>query len=565
MRTVIALQLALMVVAVSGCAVPASRPSTPSSAGPAANAGRTLVMASWVEPTSLSQKEVPVSGAANDGGARAPFNAGLTAIDAAERVVPYLAEAVPELNTESWTVSPDGRMETAYRLRPDARWHDGAPLTADDFVFASQVYQTPELGYASSLPISEIEEIVALDARTVLIRWRRPYPDADRLTVALLPALPKHLLEEPFTNGPLQAFTGNAYWTTQYVGLGPWQLVQWEPGTAIEGVAFAQHVLGKPKIERIRLRFMSDANTVLSNVLAGEIQLTFPFAIYPEQGQVLRQQGWNGVVLNNPSGWRRVEIQHRPDFVSPRAIADVRVRRAFAFATDRQAMNETAFLGENIITDTPIPASAPYAAEVARVTRPYAYDPRQADQLLGDAGFTKGSDGIYSNAEGRLAVEVKTQAAASFANELGVMADAWQRVGLEVSQVSVPLTLSRNPQVRGSFPAFYIGEGGVGDSLFAGLTSRSVSRPENNWAGSNRGGYANPEFDRLYELFSRSLVRAERDRYAVEMARILNEDVAAISLYFSSNVVAVAAGLTGPSPWGVGSAVTWNMAVWDWS
>jgi peptide/nickel transport system substrate-binding protein len=227
-------------------------------------------------------------------------------------------------------------------------------------------------------------------------------------------------------------------------------------------------------------------------------------------------------------------------------------------------MNEAAFLGENIITDTPIPPSAPYFAQVAQATQRYDYDPRQAAEALQTAGFTRGPDGVWGNADGRLVVEVKTQAAASFANELGVMADGWQRAGVEVSQVSVPLSLSRNPEVRGSFPAFYIGEGGVGESLFAGLTTRSVSRPENNWAGSNRGGYANPDYDRLYDGFSRSLVRAERDRYAVQLAQVLTQDVAAISLYFSSNVVAVAPELTGPTTWGVGSAVTWNMPAWRW-
>src|SRR2546430_12749011 len=52
----------------------------------------------------------------------------------------------PELGTDTWRVAADGTMETAYRLRGQLAWHDGAPLTSDDFVFAWQVYATPELG-----------------------------------------------------------------------------------------------------------------------------------------------------------------------------------------------------------------------------------------------------------------------------------------------------------------------------------------------------------------------------------------------------------------------------------
>jgi peptide/nickel transport system substrate-binding protein len=69
-------------------------------------------------------------------------------------------------------------METTYHLKPNLTWHDGAPLSAEDFVFAWKVYSTPEFGVATSPPIGLMEEVVAPDARTLLIRWRQPYPDA---------------------------------------------------------------------------------------------------------------------------------------------------------------------------------------------------------------------------------------------------------------------------------------------------------------------------------------------------------------------------------------------------
>jgi ABC-type transport system substrate-binding protein len=73
--------------------------------------------------------------------------------DDRESPTPYLAEALPTANTDTWRILPDGRMETIYRLRPSLTWHDGAPLTAADFVFAWRVYATPELGQGAS-PLS---------------------------------------------------------------------------------------------------------------------------------------------------------------------------------------------------------------------------------------------------------------------------------------------------------------------------------------------------------------------------------------------------------------------------
>ena len=64
------------------------------------------------------------------------FNASLSLMDSKGTIRPYLAEALPQLNTDTWKVLPDGRMETTYRLRSNLTWHDGQPLAADDFVFA---------------------------------------------------------------------------------------------------------------------------------------------------------------------------------------------------------------------------------------------------------------------------------------------------------------------------------------------------------------------------------------------------------------------------------------------
>src|SRR5688572_4007970 len=61
------------------------------------------------------------------------FNASLALMDSSGEIRPYLAETLPQLNTDSWRVNPDGTMVTTYRLRPNLTWHDGHALSADDF------------------------------------------------------------------------------------------------------------------------------------------------------------------------------------------------------------------------------------------------------------------------------------------------------------------------------------------------------------------------------------------------------------------------------------------------
>src|SRR5205823_3317346 len=104
----------------------------------------TLVMATRVEPPTLASRPVKTVGV-NLPVTRALFNATLTTKDEDGRSTLNLAASSPQLNTDTWRVFADGQMETIYHLQPSLVWHDGGPLTADDFVFGHAVYTTPDL------------------------------------------------------------------------------------------------------------------------------------------------------------------------------------------------------------------------------------------------------------------------------------------------------------------------------------------------------------------------------------------------------------------------------------
>src|SRR5439155_7942963 len=80
------------------------------------------------------------------------FHSSLTVYDQDSNLMPRLAERVPTLETGDMTVLPDGRMEVTWRLRQDAKWHDGNPMTADDFVFGNTIRSDRALGIASGPP-----------------------------------------------------------------------------------------------------------------------------------------------------------------------------------------------------------------------------------------------------------------------------------------------------------------------------------------------------------------------------------------------------------------------------
>src|SRR5205823_1029989 len=183
-------------------------------------------------------------------------------------------------------------------------------------------------------------------------------------------ALPRHLLQEALDKGDPDGFVSHPYWTTQFVGLGPWRLTRWEPGAFIEGEAFAGHALGRPKIDRIRIIFTPDPNTALANLLSGNVDIAADDTTRFQQTSILEREWANnkgGTVLKSFDQHRRAEIQMHPERANPKSLLDVRVRRALAYAIDRDAINEALIDGSGKPSNTLITPGLDYFDEADRI------------------------------------------------------------------------------------------------------------------------------------------------------------------------------------------------------
>src|SRR5437870_1950467 len=122
--------LLTVLVAACGPTARSTDSSAPGQPATSAQSNRTLNIVMRVEPPDI------LAGAVDRSAIHKPlFTATLGGWDRFDEPYPVLAQAVPQLNTETWRVFPDGHMETVYKLRPGLTWHDGHPLTADDFAF----------------------------------------------------------------------------------------------------------------------------------------------------------------------------------------------------------------------------------------------------------------------------------------------------------------------------------------------------------------------------------------------------------------------------------------------
>lgn len=528
-----------------------------------------LVMIARGEPGTLSPIELSRSSGPRFISIPRLFNAGLVVLDGQELPRPYLAQQVPELQSDSWRILGDGRMETTYGLRQNLAWHDGSPLVADDFVFGWRVFLGADLSQGQSNALSEIEEVVAIDQRTVQIRWRKLVPRAGSLEAKDLLPLPRHRMQSTFQSERLDAFSRQPFWSSDYVGLGPYRLSSWSPGRFLTATAFEGHAHGRPKIPQIRVQFASDFDTVLSALLSGEAQASIDDALRFTQASVLKRE-WvgrgAGTLVLIPNQWRHVEIQHRSDYANPRSILDLRVRRALALTMDKDALNVALFEAGATVADSFVPPTVDYSRVVGAAVVKYPYDPRRAERLMNEAGYSRGSDGTYAHpSEGRFAGELRANATPQGELEVEYMAEAWRREGFDFHDTTLPPAQTRMGEIRSTFPTLYSVGTSLGNDPLGTFTSTRISGPGNRWVGTNRGGWVNREYDGLYNAFSGTLDRIERITEIAEMARLVTHQVAAISLYFNPAIAAYAATVQGPQTVSPGSDPAWNIQQWEWS
>src|SRR4051794_498110 len=149
-RTIFWLLLALLVF---GCAGP--NPSVPTSASTGTGsstetsatpaAPKRLVAAILGAPVTVYQPPNLPDAPKGLSELTAMVHVGLSVFDSTGALRPQLAEAVPSAENGLWKVLSDGTMETTWKIRAGAEWHDGTPFTADDLVFALRVANDPEL------------------------------------------------------------------------------------------------------------------------------------------------------------------------------------------------------------------------------------------------------------------------------------------------------------------------------------------------------------------------------------------------------------------------------------
>jgi peptide/nickel transport system substrate-binding protein len=497
------------------------------------------------------------------------FHSALTAFDPQRNLIPRLAQKVPTIDDGDWKILPAGGMEVTWKIKPNLTWQDGSPLTADDFAFGYQVASDPELAVPPRGDYANIIDVQAVDSQTLLVRWKSQSIFGNVNGQEGVPAVSHHVFGELYAAGDKASFENSSLWNQQWVGLGPYRITRWAQGSEIDAQAFDGYVMGRPKIDRIIIRYVGDVNALVANVLSGDIDL-IPAGAQLDIGQMVTlRQAWEGdaagYTLLNTKSVRTLYLQMR-DPAAPWA-RDVRIRQALLQALNRDEIVETLLFGLVPRADFYVTPQDPvYGLAQQRGLPTYPYDLAQAERQLADAGWSRGADRVFRNAAGQpFQIDVTASGQGDNVTEAVTVAGHWSAAGFQSSPTPYPANADNAAEIRHSTKGALIWPWNFTVIDPRTVASTEIGSAANRWRGGNYGGYSNAAYDGLWSQLTNQLNPTERQETLFQMIKILDEELPVLPMFYRATGLAARKGIDGPTATPpIQAASMWNLYAWDY-
>ncbi|MCS7059798.1 MAG: peptide ABC transporter substrate-binding protein, partial [Anaerolineae bacterium] len=438
-------------------------------------------------------------------------------------------EVVPEL-ASGWEISPDGITYT-FKLRQDARWQDGQPVTADDVLFTTRLLQNPDFpGRPDIGALWQSVTVVKLDRYTVQFQLTQPLaPFLDFTTIGLLP---EHVL-----SGTLAANLDQLPFNLQPVGNGPWRVA--EVNTSNNRVASialepnSNYYGPKPTLSRLVFRYYPNIQAVFEAFRTGDIDGmgNLPPAL------AKRAEAIPDLTLYSATKSRYVAlfVNLRPDSGAI-ALSDKAVRLALMHALDRRQIIREALDGQGIVAHTPfIPGTWAFDAGVTQ----YPFDPDRAVQYLKTAGYelatvAPSNISVWQKNGEPIAFTLLTQDDPTRRAVAEAVARQWRTLGVQVS-VQPVRNLVRDFLATRQFQVALVETLLDGDPDPYPLWHRSqIVQP-----GQNYTGFDNADASDWLEKARLTTDRATRFEYYRRFQALFAEELPALPLYYPTYQYAI--------------------------
>nr|BAL58867.1 peptide/nickel transport system substrate-binding protein [Candidatus Acetothermum autotrophicum] len=597
-------------------------------AGPEKN---NLIIGTNQEPDQLN----PWEGAADTKeNVMALFYIGLTYFDNQGNLQPGLATEVPTEKNGRVRIVRDAqgkfvRQEVDWTIRTNAKWSDGIDITTDDVLFTLEVQRNELIPVTFRTFSNIIQEIRVRDNKNFTIVYKEPNlffaSPTGRVGLArFYDIAPKHIWEPIFRDAirEAQANPGRAAEIIQQkflgadpatgkdpakvVGSGPFKFAEWQRNQFIRFTRRPDFFLpppGDPKnyVQEVTVRFFTATETLLSAILAGEIDASDDIGLAGQDPAVLRGQlGDRGVVEVSPSGF--IEQLNFNNFVRGRKYAgkdvdlpvcqtaddlllgDKRTRQAIIQALDRDAIR-VVFPGAILSNSFVVRGDLGFNEKL----NPWPRNVENAKKLLAELGWKPGPGGVLTRktADGRdvfFRLPHVTTPATFRVRTQEILQRQLRDVGIVLEVSNQPASVLFSTEfVSGSNCNWqgiieFASAGGIGevpaDELSGELWADdpdtpapfdNIPRAANGFAGSNITGWANADYDKLHFQALSQIDAGARAETIKKLQEIFSDELPFIPLYERVEILTAKKGLVNYTK---GTPLTrtpmWNAWEWGW-
>lgn len=510
-----------------GAAEPTAAPAAPppttvaataAAVAPQATAKTRMVFAGNQEPASIDVVTMP--GNVNEREVTAQIFETLVYIDQSQTIYPGLA-------TE-WERSEDATVWT-FKLAQGVKWHDGRAFTAQDVVdYFEYVRDTDAVGTGPGQIKPVIGSAEAVDDATVKLTLTAPRPDF--LSELADPGLAIGNIENLKKLGPDAGFNP--------VGTGPFKFKEWVRGSEISMVRNPDWTWGSPMfkldgpslIEELVFRFIPEAQTRMATLESGEVDFVdmLPF----QDVQRVREDSRfavSGFLLPGMPQMNYMNTELAP-------TDDINVRKAIIYATDKAGIIESVYF--NMVEPAYGPISRAFPEYEPALESMYSYDPEKAMQLLDEAGWVPGADGVREKDGQRLAVTIVENK--SWNDWVYVLQANLQAVGFDAQVLTTQGPSNTEAIVSGKYQVPAMGD------VFA-----AASQMTRDWHSEGFGTfpsghfYKSEEFDGMLKAAETELDPAKRKQMYSDIQKYIMDNALMVPIFELYFYAAHANGLKG--------------------
>jgi peptide/nickel transport system substrate-binding protein len=460
----------------------------------------------------------------------------LTQLDDQGEPVPYLAD--------SWTTSPD-KLTWTFKIHPGLKWSDGQPLTAKDAAWTfNLIMHNATAATSNGSLVENFKSVTAPDDTTLVITTKKPQANMLYLSIPVsgIAIVPEHVWKSHVSD--LKNYRNMDF---PVVGYGPFVLTGFKTNQYASMTANKDFFQGAPGYDKVVTNYYANSDAAAAALTSGQLQQIS--GLTPAQYNAMSDKQDMMTYETQSSGWTAVEINSgaktrsgKPIGTGNPILKDIKVRQAIALGINRDELVTKVLDGNGIVGAGYLPPGYPQFFWKPSASESLDYDPTRAKQMLDQAGYKMGPNGVRVAPDGkplqfRLGIHSDDATDAAIAPYLREWMTA---IGIKLDVNAMSFDQLNNNLAKGDWDMLMDGwSTGPDPTYLLSIQTCGTLPLDNGTNGNTDAFFCNKQYDQLYKKQQTQFDPGERAATIDDMQKILYANNADLILFYKNALSAM--------------------------